>query len=140
MLNRRDLLSILGTAGIGTAVFQRALAAQADNGPVTAQMVAQAEWIAGIALTDRQREAAHDSQSLEPARRRGWFIVGIGSSDGGGAGRLFDRDAHRRQYCQSFDAVRRRGVLSDLWPCQPLWLHATELVAGQSRTDLPHGR
>lgn len=58
MINRRKALAVLGTAGIGTAVFQRALAAQARNNPVTTQMVEQAEWIAGITLTDRQREAA----------------------------------------------------------------------------------
>jgi Asp-tRNA(Asn)/Glu-tRNA(Gln) amidotransferase A subunit family amidase len=58
MLNRRSALSILGTAGIGTAVFQRALAAQAGDGPVTREMVADAEWVAGIKLTDAQRETA----------------------------------------------------------------------------------
>jgi Asp-tRNA(Asn)/Glu-tRNA(Gln) amidotransferase A subunit family amidase len=57
MLNRRSALSILGTAGIGTAVFQRALAANARAGPVSREMVADAEWVAGIKLTDPQREA-----------------------------------------------------------------------------------
>lgn len=57
MLNRRSALRILGTAGIGTAVFQRALAANAEDGPVSSQMVADAEWVAGIKLTDPQREA-----------------------------------------------------------------------------------
>ena len=57
MLNRRDALSILGTAGIGTAVFQRALAANAEDSPVSREMVANAEWVAGIKLTDPQREA-----------------------------------------------------------------------------------
>jgi Asp-tRNA(Asn)/Glu-tRNA(Gln) amidotransferase A subunit family amidase len=56
MLNRRSALSILGTAGIGTAVFQRALAAKADEGLVSSEMVADAEWVAGIQLTDAQRE------------------------------------------------------------------------------------
>ncbi len=57
MLNRRGALKVLGTAGIGTAVFQRALAATAGGGPVSSQMVADAEWVAGIKLTDPQREA-----------------------------------------------------------------------------------
>ena len=57
MLSRRSALAVLGTAGIGTAVFQRALAATAGSGPVTPQMVADAEWVAGIKLTDPQREA-----------------------------------------------------------------------------------
>jgi Asp-tRNA(Asn)/Glu-tRNA(Gln) amidotransferase A subunit family amidase len=56
MLNRRSALSILGTAGIGTAVFQRALAAKADEGPVSREMVAEAEWVAGIKLTEAQQE------------------------------------------------------------------------------------
>jgi Asp-tRNA(Asn)/Glu-tRNA(Gln) amidotransferase A subunit family amidase len=57
MLSRRSALAVLGTAGIGTAVFQRALAATAEGGPVSSQMVADAEWVAGIKLTDPQREA-----------------------------------------------------------------------------------
>ena len=57
MLSRRSALAVLGTAGIGTAVFQRALAAKAGDGPVSPQMVADAEWVAGIKLTDPQREA-----------------------------------------------------------------------------------
>ena len=71
MLNRRSALSILGTAGIGTAVFQRALAATADDGLVTPQMVAEAEWVAGITLTPAQREAAVKSLNKfgEPMKR-----------------------------------------------------------------------
>ena len=57
MLSRRSALAVLGTAGIGTAVFQRALAATAGDGAVSPQMVADAEWVAGIKLTDPQREA-----------------------------------------------------------------------------------
>ncbi len=58
MLTRRRALAILGSAGIGTGVFQRALAAGAGDGPVSPEMVADAEWIAGIKLTPAQREAA----------------------------------------------------------------------------------
>lgn len=57
MLNRRSALAVLGSTGIGTAVFQRALAARAGGGPVSPQMVADAEWVAGIKLTEPQREA-----------------------------------------------------------------------------------
>ncbi len=57
MIDRRIVLKVLGTTGIGTAVFQRALAANAEQGPVSRQMVAEAEWVAGIKLTDPQREA-----------------------------------------------------------------------------------
>ncbi|HWB14176.1 MAG TPA: amidase [Pirellulales bacterium] len=57
MLDRRSALSILAAAGIGTTVFRRAVAATASGGPVSSQMVADAEWVAGIKLTDPQREA-----------------------------------------------------------------------------------
>jgi hypothetical protein len=79
MLTRRKALAVLGTAGIGTSVLQRALAAKAASGPFTPQMVAEAEWVAGIALTpaqltgwgqedDRQRtrQAGFDHHLLKP--------------------------------------------------------------------------
>lgn len=56
MLSRRRALAVLGTVGIGTTAFQRALAAAAQDGPVSSQMVSDAEWVAGIKLTDPQRE------------------------------------------------------------------------------------
>jgi Asp-tRNA(Asn)/Glu-tRNA(Gln) amidotransferase A subunit family amidase len=60
MLTRRRALSVLGAAGIGTSVFQRALAVQAAEaeGKVTREMVANAEWVSGIELTEAQRETA----------------------------------------------------------------------------------
>ena len=56
--NRRQILATLAGLGMGTAVFRRALAAQAEKGTVTAEMVQQAEWIAGIKLTEEERNAA----------------------------------------------------------------------------------
>ena len=45
--------------GIGTATFRRAVAAQAaDAAKVTPEMIKQAEWIAGLELTDKERESA----------------------------------------------------------------------------------
>jgi Asp-tRNA(Asn)/Glu-tRNA(Gln) amidotransferase A subunit family amidase len=50
---------MLGAAGIGTATFQRALAASAAAAaPITRQTIADAEWVAGITLTDQQRDMA----------------------------------------------------------------------------------
>jgi Asp-tRNA(Asn)/Glu-tRNA(Gln) amidotransferase A subunit family amidase len=71
MLTRRQALAILGGAGIGTGVFQRALAAKAVEGPISPQMIADAEWVAGIKLTVAQREAAanHLNQYRESTRR-----------------------------------------------------------------------
>ncbi len=55
-LNRRKLLHWLGVAGVGTGVFHKALATHAvEVGDVTGEMVQQAEWIAGIELTEQQR-------------------------------------------------------------------------------------
>jgi Asp-tRNA(Asn)/Glu-tRNA(Gln) amidotransferase A subunit family amidase len=58
-LSRRTVLAALASLGIGTVAFQRALAAQAEqNGKITSEMIRQAEWIAGIELSDEERKAA----------------------------------------------------------------------------------
>ena len=58
-LDRRSLLQALAAAGIGTLVFQRALSARtAETGVVSAEMIQQAEWIAGIELSEEEREQA----------------------------------------------------------------------------------
>lgn len=65
-LGRRRVLEILGSLGIGTATFQRALAAQvAAEKPakVTAEMIERAEWVAGLELTEEERKQAADSLS-----------------------------------------------------------------------------
>jgi Asp-tRNA(Asn)/Glu-tRNA(Gln) amidotransferase A subunit family amidase len=55
---RRGLLQMLGALGIGSAVFQRALAAAADKEKeITAEMIQQAEWIAGLHLSDKERKS-----------------------------------------------------------------------------------
>jgi Asp-tRNA(Asn)/Glu-tRNA(Gln) amidotransferase A subunit family amidase len=62
MPNRRDLFAAVAGLGVGTAVFQRAVVAHAQDDAkkekstgVTAEMVKNAEWIAGIELTDAER-------------------------------------------------------------------------------------
>lgn len=58
---RRSMLRVLASAGVGTAVFQRALADEAAKSlAVTPEQIASAEWVAGITLTesDRQKLAA----------------------------------------------------------------------------------
>lgn len=71
MLTRRRALAILGAAGIGTGIFQRSLAQKAAEGPISPEMVADAEWVAGIKLTPAQREAAasHLNQYRESMKR-----------------------------------------------------------------------
>jgi Asp-tRNA(Asn)/Glu-tRNA(Gln) amidotransferase A subunit family amidase len=55
---RRHLLKTLAGLGVGSAVFQRALAADAEKVvTVTAEMVQQAEWIAGLKLAENDRKA-----------------------------------------------------------------------------------
>ncbi len=59
---RRTILKLLGGLGLGSVAFQRAVAAQAsEEGKITAEMIQQAEWIAGLELSDDQRQAAADA-------------------------------------------------------------------------------
>ncbi len=54
---RRAVLVALTTAGIGTTVFRRALAANLPmDGQVTPEMIQSAEWIAGIEFDEETRE------------------------------------------------------------------------------------
>lgn len=70
-LRRRAVLTGLAGLGLGTATFQRALAAQAAaDGAVSTEMVKQAEWIAGIEFNDDERQSIARSakQSLQRFR------------------------------------------------------------------------
>src|SRR5262245_27483713 len=70
-IDRRVILKGLAAAGIGTATFRRSLAAQAEQaGRVSPEMIKQAEWIAGLELSDKEREGAARSaqRSLEMYR------------------------------------------------------------------------
>jgi Asp-tRNA(Asn)/Glu-tRNA(Gln) amidotransferase A subunit family amidase len=68
---RRQLLRTIAATGVGSAIFHRALAADAEQvAAVTPEMVQQAEWIAGIALSDAERKEIAKSltQSLRDFR------------------------------------------------------------------------
>jgi Asp-tRNA(Asn)/Glu-tRNA(Gln) amidotransferase A subunit family amidase len=67
-LDRRELLAAVAAVGVGPLAFQRAVAAEAERfddekkepvklDKVTAEMVQNAEWVAGITLTDDDRKA-----------------------------------------------------------------------------------
>ncbi len=59
-VSRRDLLAAVAALGVGNETFHRALAASAADTapePITAEMVKNAEWVAGIALTDAERRS-----------------------------------------------------------------------------------
>jgi Asp-tRNA(Asn)/Glu-tRNA(Gln) amidotransferase A subunit family amidase len=63
-LRRRTLLKGLAGLGIGSATFRRALASQAAQaGTVTPEMIKQAEWIAGLNLTEEERASTVRSLS-----------------------------------------------------------------------------
>jgi Asp-tRNA(Asn)/Glu-tRNA(Gln) amidotransferase A subunit family amidase len=73
VLSRRQVFQALGALGVGSAVFQRALAVQAEQAQgVTPEMIKQAEWIAGIELSEEDRkttaqavnQAVRDAQTL----------------------------------------------------------------------------
>ena len=54
---RRKVLQVLSAIGVSSAVFGRALQALADEKPkITEEMIHQAEWIAGLELTDAKRK------------------------------------------------------------------------------------
>jgi len=56
-IDRRRVLKVLSAAGIGSAVFGRALIAMAADSPkVTDDMIKQAAWISGTSITDDQRK------------------------------------------------------------------------------------
>lgn len=63
-LTRRQLLGTLGAMGVGSPVFQRALAAQVQRtSQVTPDMIKQAEWIAGIELPEDVRRSTAQAVS-----------------------------------------------------------------------------
>ncbi len=71
-LSRRNLLQSISAMGIGSLAFERALAVQVEQaGKITPEMVAQAEWIAGIELDEEEREDVAESVqgTLASARR-----------------------------------------------------------------------
>jgi Asp-tRNA(Asn)/Glu-tRNA(Gln) amidotransferase A subunit family amidase len=58
---RRAILKTMGALGITAPVFGRALTALAEGEPaVTPEMIRNAEWIAGIEMTDEQRGMMRD--------------------------------------------------------------------------------
>ncbi len=60
-LHRREVLKSLAVLGVGSAVLQRAVAAQVEGqSRVTAEMIRQAEWISGLELTEADRQLMLD--------------------------------------------------------------------------------
>ncbi len=56
---RRQVLGVLSATGIGTAAFRRAVAQTVQQVPdIDEESIRSAEWVAGIELTDEERETA----------------------------------------------------------------------------------
>ncbi len=54
--SRRQLFAVMASCGVSSAVFQRAVVAQAKDEPITEEMVKQAEWVSGLKLKDADRK------------------------------------------------------------------------------------
>lgn len=66
LIARRRVLATLSGLGVGSVAFQRALAAAVEEkAKITPQMIQQAEWIAGLELTDDERNET--ARSIERA-------------------------------------------------------------------------
>ena len=79
---RRRVLKALAGLGIGSAVFQRALAAQAEkSSDVTADMIQQAEWIAGLELSEADRKSTAGAVNRELDNFRQLRAVALKNSD-----------------------------------------------------------
>lgn len=64
--SRRAFLKTAAAASAGSVVFARALAALAEGAPaVTAEMIEQAEWIAGLSLTPEERELMREGMTSQ---------------------------------------------------------------------------
>jgi Asp-tRNA(Asn)/Glu-tRNA(Gln) amidotransferase A subunit family amidase len=61
-MQRRQWLKVIASAGVGGSVFQRALAGEAaGQAEITAEMVQQAQWVAGIQLSEDEQSKLAES-------------------------------------------------------------------------------
>jgi Asp-tRNA(Asn)/Glu-tRNA(Gln) amidotransferase A subunit family amidase len=68
-VSRRQILKLITATGVGSVAFQRALSAQVvERGTVTNEMIQQAEWIAGLKLSEEER--ASTVNAVQSAVRR----------------------------------------------------------------------
>lgn len=67
-MRRRQWLKVIVSAGVGGSVFQRALAGQAAGlDEITAEMVQQAQWVAGVTLTPEEQTQLAQSLNRKQA-------------------------------------------------------------------------
>ena len=89
----------------------------------------------GRAGAERYLVRRADDESVAAGGR----LVGIerraGSGDGGGAGRVRDRQRDGREHREPVDAVRSHGAASDVWACAAHGSDDAVLVARQAGAD-----
>lgn len=67
--SRRQMLKLISATGVGSVAFQRALTAQVvEHRAVTGEMIQQAEWIAGLELSEEDRVST--AAAVDSALRR----------------------------------------------------------------------
>jgi len=67
-MQRRQWLKVIASAGVGGSVFQRALAGQAaGEAEITAEMVQQAQWVAGVQLSEEEQRQLAESLGRKQA-------------------------------------------------------------------------
>lgn len=82
--SRRELLAAAAALGFGTTTFHRAIAAAAESAAelptvVTPEMIKDAEWVAGIELTEAQRKQAASSLTRSLAQFAALHKIEIGN-------------------------------------------------------------
>ncbi len=121
-IRRRHVLKVLAGLGVGSGVFSRALAAQAEGrNPITLEAIKEAEWIAGLELTETEREMMRDGLNRSA---RGYARLRAISIDNGvppaldfhpdqdGSGR--DETAERKAKFDGFGTGAVRGSDDDV--------------------------
>ncbi len=77
--SRRELLAAVAAVGVGNATFHRAVAAAAQpEGGVTPEMVKNAEWVAGVTLTEAERKTVAGAITQHLQRMASLHKLGIG--------------------------------------------------------------
>ena len=119
---RQILLTGLAGMGIGTAVFQRALAESVQRAPISEAMIRDAEWVAGIRLSDEQRAVIAKSVDAMSAKVQRLRAVDVDFSDLPAF--RFDPEMFPRSH--DLSDVQTVSPRSDAQEGRPPWLKTPE--------------
>ena len=68
-MDRRNAIRTLAGLGVGSVVFQRSIAAMVQDGQeITPKMIADAEWVAGVKLSEEDRKKTAQALGRSAAR------------------------------------------------------------------------